>query len=198
MSLILDDGTQLRFGQDLREVEAHFSRQAHDIPMRIARPGIDKQLELETFSLEFDSGRLRKITLKAGYKYFNPPTPYSESWKNFPSIGSRKISEGMPRRAFLVYLAAWKRRAANLGAKRTQVGDFSGQQFSVSFQRDSFVDMVLIDMGPSRRARGGGIWCDGWIATFALPDSPSGTVPGTLESLSAFRDEFNSVARKTL
>ena len=46
------------------------------------------------------------------------------------------------------------------------MGDLADKQFAVLENNDQFWDAVIVNMGPSRRAGGGGIWCDGWIATF--------------------------------
>ncbi len=199
MNHILDDGKAIAFGQRLKDVERLFGFQAADNPSPVARKGIDKILRTKNLSLEFDSGKLHSIVFEQGYEFKNPPTPYPEPWKNFVVIGSTAISCGMARDKFLEYLGAWAERAKGLGAEKAEPGDLTVVQFNVSITQDEFVDMVHISMGPSRRAGGGGIWSDGWTLFFSMKSNPrhEGHPVGTLQSLSAFRDEFNTVARRT-
>jgi hypothetical protein len=203
MRQILDDGKAIAFGQSLEEIEQMFALRAIDIPIRIARKGIDKSLKTESLSLEFDSGKLKRIQFEGTYDFKNPPTPYPESWKNFPVIGSTRISGRMSREQFLTYLKAWEERANGLGAERTEAGDdLTANQYSVAIMQENFMDfytdMIVVNMGPSRRAGGGGLWCDGWILFFATETDhhKSGIEVGRFKSLSAFRDEFNTVARR--
>jgi hypothetical protein len=194
MALVLDDGNALHFGQELEEVEPIFSCHAIDNPVRIARKTIDKIIKTANLQLDFDSGRLCRVTFAVDYRFVNPPAPYAEDWKNFPAIGSCRIYGRMSREKFLSYISAWEQRAINIGAGKVDMGDLTTEQFAVSIDRDDFWDAVCVNMGPSRRAGGGGIWCDGWIATFEK--SKTNFDAGTLETLSAFRDEFNTVARR--
>jgi hypothetical protein len=199
MSQLLDDGKTIAFGQSLEEVEQLFGCEAVDIPIKIARKGIDKSLKTDNISLEFDSGKLKRMSLEAGYEFKNPLTPYPEPWKNFPAIGATRISGQMFRRIFLSYLKAWDARARNLGGRRIQAGeDLADREYSIAVVRDDFADMIVVNMGPSRRAGGGGLWCDGWCLFFATESDHqrSGVEVGRLQSLSAFRDEFNTVARR--
>jgi len=203
MSQFLDDGRTIAFGQHLEEVEELFGCKASDIPIKIARTGIDKSIKTENLSLEFDSGKLKRICFEGGYEFKNPPTPYPESWKNFPVIGTAIISSGMLREDFLAYLKVWEERAKTMGAEPIEPGeDLRSDQYSVGIIQDDLLgfstDMVVVNMGPSRRAGGGGLWCDGWVLFFATKSDPeqSGIDVGRLRSLSAFRDEFNTVARR--
>ena len=198
MSLLLDDGKTIAFGQSLAEVEELLGYTAVDNPLRVGRKGTDKIIRAKNISLHFDSGKLNTISFGSGYELRNPPTPYLESWKNFVAIGPKAITGGMARGNFLAYLAAWEDRAAALGAERTKLPDLTNIQFRVSIDRDQFADMIHISMGPSRRAGGGGIWCDGWTLFFAMESNQvhQDQKAGNLSSLSAFRDEFNTVARR--
>jgi hypothetical protein len=193
MPLVLDDGNALRFGQEIEEVESLFSCHAIDNPAPIARKTIDKIIKTANLELDFDSGRLRRVTFALDYQFVNPPAPYAEDWKNFPIIGSCRVFGRMSRDMFLSYLSEWEQRAISLGAEKVEMGDLTTEQFAVSICRDQYWDAVCVNLGPSRRAGGGGIWCDGWIATFENPKAKFDV--GTLEELSAFRDEFNTVAR---
>ncbi len=204
MSQLLDDGRTIAFGQSLEEVERLFGCQASDIPVKIARKGIDKILKVENLSLEFDSGKLKQMSFEGGYEFKNPPTPYPEAWKNFPDIGTTRISGRMLREDLLAYLKAWEERAKAMGAKPIEAGeDLGSDQYSVGIIQDDLmgfsIDTVVVNMGPSRRAGGGGLWCDGWVLFFATKSDPqdSGVEVGRLRSVSAFRDEFNTVARRT-
>ena len=104
----------------------------------------------------------------------------------------------MARDDFLAYLNAWEERAKELGAEKVTSRDLTSVQFAVSIHQDQSVDMLHISMGPSRRAAGGGIWCDGWTLLFATEShhNPGAVEVRPLLSLSAFRDEFNTVSRR--
>jgi len=199
MELLLDDGNAVRFGDKLADIEHLLSSQAIDDASPIARKSIDKLIQNSNVSLSFDSGLLKGIRFMEDYQFVNPPTPYPEPWKNFPIIGLKKIFSRMSRDDFLTYLAAWEERAKQFGADKVDFGDLTSQQFEVSIDQDKFWDHIYINMGPSRRAGGGGIWCDGWGVTFSMVGRGRQTLgikAGLLENLSAFRDEFNTVARK--
>jgi hypothetical protein len=203
MSQILDDGKTITFGQRLEEIEGMLGSKAIDIPIRIARKGIDKILKTGNLSLEFDSGRLKSIRFEADYEFKNPLESYPEPWKNFAAIGPTKISGKMSRKEFLTYLKAWEERAKTLGADPVEPGgDLGSEQYSIAIMQEDFIgcstDMIVVNMGPSRRAGGGGLWCDGWVLFFATESDSqqSGVEVGRLQSLSAFRDEFNTVARR--
>jgi hypothetical protein len=198
MSLLLDDGKTIAFGQSLAEVEQLFDCTAVNNPSPVARKGTDKIIRVKNLSMEFDSGKLHTIDFESGYEFKNPPTPYREAWKNFAVIGPKAtIRGGMAREDFLAYLAAWEQRAVSLGAERMESGDLTSVQFAVLIDRDQFADMMHISMGPSRRSGGGGIWCDGWTLLFGMESGrrDERQKVGSLRSLSAFCDEFNTVAR---
>jgi hypothetical protein len=199
MKQTLDDGRVLFFGQQLADVEALFSCNAIDDPLRVARKGIDKLLRVNGLTLRFDQGRLKQMEFKEPYQLKNPLTPYPESWKNFDVIGEERIRNGMPRDEFLAYLHEWDRLAASHGAKKVEFGDMTEGQYAIGTHRSEFYDAVHVSMGPTRRAGGGGIWCDGWNISFKKVTEPlpaGSRDPIVLESISAFRDEFNSVARR--
>jgi len=200
MSLLLDDGKTIAFGQSLAEVEQLFGCTAVDNPSRVARKGIDKIIQAKNLSLEFDSAKLHTMTFESGYEFKNAPTPYLEPWKNFVVIGPKAIMGGMAREDFLAYLAAWEKRAVSLGAERIESGDLTSVQFAVSIDQDQYADMIHISMGQSRRSGGGGIWCDGWTLFFAMESDRRNQSQkvGSLRSLSAFRDKFNTVARRAV
>jgi len=194
MALVLDDGNALCFGEEIEKAERLFSCHAIDNPLRIARKTVDKIIKTANLHLDFDSGRLCRVTFADEYQFKSPPTPYPEEWKNFPVIGARKIYRRMPREEFLSYVSAWEQRAIGLGAEKIDMDDLTTEQFAVSICRDEFWDSVCLNMGQSTRAGGGGIWCDGWIATFKKQETELGAE--ILEELSAFPDEFNTVARR--
>jgi hypothetical protein len=198
MDQTLDAGHNVFFGQSLDEVERMFGCKAIDNPSRVARKGIDKNIELNDVTLWFDTGRLAWIVFKEGYAFKYPTTPYPEIWKNCPPIAGKALHNKMPREDFLSYLSLWEQRARGLGVAKLELGDLTAQQFAVKCDQDQFIDMIHLSMGPSRRAGGGGIWRDGWtfIFTKASTAARRGTKPGLLESVSVFRDEFNTVARR--
>jgi hypothetical protein len=105
----------------------------------------------------------------------------------------------MPRDEFLGYLHKWAQRAVSFGAKEVGFGDLTEGQYSIATDRTDYYDAIHVSMGPSRRSGGGGIWCDGWNITFKKTNErlpPGSPDPSLLESISAFRDKFNSVARR--
>jgi hypothetical protein len=199
MSQILDDGKTISFGQSQEEIEQLFGCKAMDIPSRIARKGIDQRLKTGDVSFRFDSGKLKQIIFESEYGFRNPPQPYPEAWKNFPVIGATGIACKMFREKFLSYLDEWETRAKASGAERVEAGeDLDERQYWVWIMRDDFADMIGVNMGPSRRAGGGGLWCDGWCLFFATESDHqrTGVEAGRLQSLAAFRDEFNTMARR--
>lgn len=130
------------------------------------------------------------------YRFVNPPAPYAESWKNPVPINTLKIEGGMLRDDFLRYLGAWEEHVQSLGVTRVEFGELLPKQYVISSERNRFRDMIHVSLGPARRSAGRGLWCDGWSAFFAMrPESASVPSRGTLESLTAFSDEFNTVAR---
>jgi hypothetical protein len=195
---ILDDGMMVYFGQSLQEVEKAFGTSAFDIPLRIARKGIDKKLVANGVSLEFDTERLRSMEFTKGYQFKTPLKPYAQPWKNFEIINGRCIKARMSRDEFAAYIATWEARARELGAEKMDSADLKQNQYRVSFDKDKFADMFHACMGPTRRAGGGGIWADGWTAFFAIPRNSKSIElsVGELQSLNAFCDEFNTVARR--
>jgi hypothetical protein len=201
MTQILDDGKTISFGQSQEKIEQLFGCKAIDKPIRIARKGIDQSLKTGDVSFEFDSGKLKRIIFESEYGFRNPPQPYPEAWKNFPIIGATGVSRKMSRDEFLSYLDEWEKRAKASGAERVEAGeDLNERQYQVGIIRDDFADMVVVNMGPSRRAGGGGLWCDGWCLFFATEsDHQQPRVEtGRLRSLSVFRDEFNTMARRVM
>jgi len=195
---LLDDGRKVYFGQNLQEVECTFATTAIDIPSRIARAGIDKKIVAQGISLQFDTERLNTIEFSKDYRFKNPAKPYSQSWKNFEVIGDLGIKGRMDRDDFIAYLAAWEFRARELGAEKVDLEDLVENQYRFSFDKDQFADMFHLAMGPSRRAGGGGMWADGWTAFFTAESDASAkrVSGGKLESLCAFCDEFNTVAKR--
>src|ERR1041385_4453838 len=129
---ILDDGKIVFFGQLLEEAERLFRVTAADNPCPVARKGIDTRIKIKGVSLEFDSGRLNTIEFRKGYLFKNPTKPYAKTWKNFVVIGERRIEPGMERAQFVAYLAAWEKRAEELGAKKTELEDLKEDEFRVS------------------------------------------------------------------
>ncbi len=193
---ILHDGEQIHFGQKLEDVEKMLVASAVDNPSPVARKGIDKQIKTTDLILEFDSGRLNRIELVGSLHFKNPLTPFPEPWKNLVQIDGARIRYGMPCEEFENYIALWEKRAKLLGASSI-AGDMNANQFHFSFTRDQFMHLFHLGMGRSRRAGGGGIWADAWAAFFATDwHEKRGNPFGGLVSLCAFRDEFNSVARR--
>lgn len=194
MSFILDDGNALRFGQDIEEVERIYGVRAGDLPFKNPHQDTDKWLDLPTMVTRFDSGRLKEFKFKAGYQFTQPLVPYPDEWRNLGPIESLRISAGMRRDDFLNYVAAWEKRATENGARKLDLWEMTGNDFSVGIMESETWNSVCMNMGPRRLTRAGGIWCDGWIVEF----KPSGTDPNVLvlHAITAFRDEFNSAGRR--
>src|SRR4051812_6173078 len=101
----------------------------------------------------------------------------------------------MPRPSILAYLKLWEEMAKGCGAESVEAGeDLGSEQYSIGIVQENVVgffsmDMIAVNMGPSRRAGGGGLWCDGWSFRFAteVDHQQSGAELGTLQTLSAFR-----------
>jgi hypothetical protein len=194
----LDSCEVVAFGQSLHEIEKLYPCKAIQMNLRYGRKGLDMVIELKDVSLEFDNARLRQIKFTHPYEFVNSPAPYAEEWKNFDSIGEKRIFGGMSRVEVLSYLTAWEERAKKLGAQSGTLDDLTDNQFVISFEANAFRDMIHISMGPSRRTGGGrGRWSDGWTLFFTLDSDRTtpGEKIGVLKSISAFRDEFNTVAR---
>jgi hypothetical protein len=199
MRQVLDNGESVYFGQSVTEVEELFSCKAVDLVLpKISRPGIDKVIKLKNVTLRFDSGRLLDIQFEHPYQFINPPTPYPEKWKNFEPIGKMKIFGGMSRDEFLIYLNVWEERVKSLGMEKTNGSDRTQNQYSTNLsKRDEFMDSIHISLGSARRTGGHGRWSDGWNLSFATDydHKRKGMLTGSLKRISAFRDEFNTMAR---
>jgi hypothetical protein len=196
---ILDNGKTVYFGQTLQEVQKLFSVTPFDDPSPIARKGVDKKVEIKDVLLSFDTERLSGIEFTKEYQFKTPPKPYSKAWKNFDVIDDKKVIANMSREEFLTYLAAWEERAKKLGAQKVDSEDLNENQYNVSVKKNEFMEMLSVSMGPSRKTNRGGRRADGWCVFFTTETDHklSGTPVGKLQSISAFCDEFNTVARKT-
>jgi hypothetical protein len=188
--MLLDDGKLVYFGQHLRDAERIFSCVAIDNPIRVARKGIDKRITTDVVRLDFDHELLKGIEFRGTYTFKNPPQPYVKTWKNFVRIGDRAVCQSMNREEFLAYLNDWETRAQTLGARKAKAADLGEDEYRLSVTGDQFFDSIHIPMGPSRRSGGGGIWTDGWTIFFTMKEPAA-----KLNSVSAFCDQFNTVAR---
>ena len=195
---ILDDGKQVRFGQKIEDVSALLGKPAVDNPSSIARKGIDKQILLQGVTLSFDSGLLWDMEFEDDYQFKHPPCPFAESWKNFDPIDGKSIKSQMTRAEFVAYLALWEARAKAMGKTKVDFGDVAADQYRLSFNKDKFSDTIHIVLGPTRSTGRGGLWSDSWHARFYTEDrtKPPGRPVGTLKSLSANEDDFNTNSRR--
>jgi hypothetical protein len=197
MGQMLDSGHEIEFGQSLQELELVFSSKAINARVPPFRRDIDKTITLKNVVLSFDHDKLTTIEFQYPYGYTYPPTPYPEMWKNLANIGGQKIFQETSRSCFVTYLDAWQARANSLGIFKTEFGEMSAQQFSLAFEQNEFRDMVQINMGPTRRTGGKGLWCDGWTARFSRGQVRVPKIPAEmLVSLTAFCDDFNTIARQ--
>jgi hypothetical protein len=194
----LDDGKQVYFGQGLQEIEKMFAVSAIDNTSPVARKGKDKIIKTHGVTFDFDTDLLSGITFSKDHQFKNSLSPYIQIWKNFESIGDKKIKSNMTHDDFVDYIEAWNKRAKELSSKEVESPDLKENEYRISFEEDGFSNAVHIAMGKSRRAGGGGIWADGWTIFFATErEAELYKVPvGQLRSVSAFCDVFNTVARR--
>jgi hypothetical protein len=114
------------------------------------------------------------------------------------SLGDKSLKLGMNKQDFTEYLAAWENRADSLGAQRKSTEELKEKEYAISMKTDHFVDSVFISMGPTRRTSKGAIWGDGWSIYFTTDTTLNRLKrrrAGMLGSISAFRDEFNTMGR---
>ena len=198
MYYTLDSGQRVAFGQSLEQFERAYSITSFDLTRPPYRKGVDKMIRLKDVCLIFDAGKLRSIEFGRSYRFDTPPTLYREIWKNLEPIRENQIRGRMSRHDVLVYLAAWEERARAFGKEAMAFGNMTEHQYAISAERTFYMDMIQISIGPTRKTGGGGLWCDGWSFCFSIAsdEQRTGEREGTLESLTAFRDEFNTVARR--
>jgi len=197
MNQQLDSGEVVRFGQRVEEIEKLFSVKAVEKRSRVARKGIDTEIKTGQVELDFDCGRLKRISFSKEYQFKTALVPFVEPWKNLPPIDAHALRPRIPRYEFLHYLTAWEERAKKLGVDKLDLDDLRKDQYAISFTCDAFVDAIHVSMGPSRRSAGGGVWCDSWNFSFDvnLGQKMPRTADALLNSVSVFRDEFNTFAR---
>lgn len=194
----LDGGEVVWFGQDQSALARQYSFQVLPEDLPISRPGIDTVGQLKSCRLRFDTGRLRHVEFDHTYRFGNPVCLYPEPWQNCDPIEGVGIRAGMSRHDFLDYLKKWVRRARAAGARSKALDDMPAGWFAIGCIRESFYNAIHVNLGPTRRAGGGGIWCSAWSVGFTTSVDPKLEDGQTdrLESLRAFSDEFNTVARR--
>ncbi|MES2697337.1 MAG: hypothetical protein V4773_27980 [Verrucomicrobiota bacterium] len=181
--IVLEDGTQLYFGQRQPEAESLVGRQARALD---PRPGAkvlgEPRISLGALDLLFNAERLFGIVYNT---VGDVPAPFPEDWKNFTPIGARMITKSTSPEEFDAYLEAWEARAAARGMAK-------GQHFQISRIVASLGPVVTISLQPSRDPSGGlAAWPDVWRVTF----QPFGQPPDRVlrvQSMTAFRGEFSA------
>ena len=179
--VILEDGTQLHFGQAKAEVEKLTGVSATDVAQLGARDGIDQRLVLKPLTVYFDTDRLVRIA------YTRIPeklTPFPEPWKNFPRIGGHAIKPGITPEEFAAYLERWEKRAAE--AERIR-----GKHFQVRERTTGRTRTITISMQPSHVAANGTVTPDLWRVIFTERGEPPNRF-WRLATLDASRGEFST------
>ena len=180
--VLLEDGTELYFGQAQTEVERLIGSTATSPSTRPGDPLLSKpRLSLAEVGLTFDAGRLAAIDYR---RIIEPPAPFPEQWKNLVALGERRITMGMTRENFAEYLVAWQSRASGLGLVQ-------GKQYTVSEQNFEQVQSVNIRLASSGISAGGRRVSDTWQFSF----NPRGQAPNkrwVLVSLQATRGALSS------
>ena len=121
-----------------------------------------------------------------------------KTWKNLDPIDDKSIEIGMNFCEVEVYLRLWATRAKAYGMKRRRTPYLGKNEFQIYFIKMDDYQTFGINFGTSRRVgpHGIGSWSDGWIGSFVAASKTSQRLPlGALNSLSAFCDEFNTMAR---
>ena len=180
--VLLEDGTELYFGQAQAEVERLIGSTATAPSTRPGDPVLSKpRLSLAEVGLTFDAGRLAAIDFR---RITEPPAPFPEQWKNLVALGERRIVMGMTRERFDEYLAAWHERASGLGL-------VLGKQYTVSENNSEQVQSVIIRLVSSGVSAGGRRISDTWQFSF----NPRGQAPNrrwVLISVHATRGALSS------
>lgn len=194
----INSKVSIRFGQPQQEVEKILKRKAVPSTSPIARPAKDLVLEVKGIQLEFDSGVYNQITFEEGFDFRIPLQPFPHAWQNFDPIGELRLKAGMKKADVLAYFQAWEARARAAGAKRYDGGRLLAEgEYSVNVTSDETIDMIHIGLGPERSTGKGGSWGSAWTIFFNGDlDKMLGRRPGTLKSVSAFADDFNTRARR--
>jgi len=191
----------VHFGQFQTEVEKMVETAAVEFPPRIRFAGDHKEIDLGAVKLEFDTGRLVRISFERDFDYDLGISAYPESWRNFSNVGQLGVRRGMTKLQFQEYLRSWEERAKSLGARRIVRKHgylLSTGEYSMSKTVNESIDLLHIEFGPERSTGRGGVWGDGCSVDFATQESIQwGQTPGTLISISVFRDEFDTWARNT-
>jgi hypothetical protein len=194
----IGQGISVFFGQSLSEVERITRVTGRNVTLPIAREGIDKIVALKYVDLQFDTARLVSIEFKGDFTLPGPLSPFPEEWKNLYSIEGREMRLKMTRNDVWAYLKQWEDRAKTRGYQRKDSGDLNEKEYSITDTDEDAISMIHISMGPSRRTSKGGRWSDGW--SFAFTSKAEArifkTKTGRLDSIRAFRDEFNTAGRK--
>jgi len=191
----------VHFGQSQAEVEALIGKKAVTEESVINRAGIDYSLSTKGVVIDFDTGKLVKVTFEADFKYYGPIAMFPETWRNFDPIGTASIKRGMPKAEFLKYFHAWEERARQAGIVKNNGNKLlTASEYSVRLTNDEFIDMIHIGFGPERSTGKGGSWGSGCSVIFVTAQDAqlTGQKTGTLNSISVLCDEFNTHARKPM
>ncbi len=192
---------RVHFGQSMAEVERMLEQRVRPAdPDETSRPGIDFTMTTGSVQLDFDTGKLDRITLDYAFNFSTPLTVYAVSWRNFDAIGGLHLTKGMTKADFAKYLAAWEKRAQAQGAVRSANHDGvlrDGEYDIDSTAVEPLFDMILISFGPGRAIGANNSSHDIISVSFVT----AGMAPvdrrkaGTLDSITFFCDEFNTRSR---
>jgi hypothetical protein len=193
-SKISDDGG-IKFGISIPVSEKLTGGKESESDDPLARQDIDKIVENKEVKLEFDSGRLCGITFKDKYDFSKRASVFKNEWKNLPYFDDMPIKNGMKIEVFKKILDRWEETLIKNEHKKQQCGDLKEDEFSINRDEDEFMNSYHVNMGPSRRTKAGGLWCDSWHFNFSnkLLKHPLGE--NRLVEVSAFCDEYNTNGR---
>ena len=192
---------RVHFGQSMGEVERMLEQRVQPADTDgTSRPGIDFTVTAGSVQLDFDTGKLDRITLDYAFDFSTPLTVYAVSWRNFDAIGGLHLTKGMTKADFVKYLAAWEKRAQAKGAVRSAKHDsvLGNREYDIdSTVMEPLFDMILIGFGPGRAIGKNSSSHDSISVSFVT----AGMAPvdrrkaGTLDSITFFCDEFNTRSR---
>ena len=180
------NGHVFRFGDAIGTAEQKLGVTATDHPSETARSGIDRIVKAPPFLLEFDAGKLRRITFDTTFRFEQPLQVFPESWKNLLPIGGQKLKKGMNREELDAYLAAWEQ-------KLTASGLAKDRDFRVKTLGRGRFETVTISMRSAGPAPTGHRWYDTWQITF-VRRGVEADGPAVLAGLRASRGNLDTRA----
>jgi hypothetical protein len=176
----LEDGTELYFGQSLDEVEQLTGASAAfgAVAGPASRSASYRVLQLDPYSFRFENGMLSGI----GYGRRNEtPAPFRQLWKNLTPIGDLTAGVGVTKNDFMVYLEAWRARAADGRLEH-------GRHYTIREDKTERFESVVISMYSDRVSQTGLRTSDMWVVNL----SPPGRANQRVSRIDAICGEFTA------